>query len=261
MAPPRSVIHFNFLPGPLVFDARPIWSALNKTVESGKLSPQTAEKIHTELDQTALYLGMRHHLMRRTLTELRRADLDIERLMRDVGTVPAGRAGRGVTGEHLDELRDHLLLMTDSFLFEFRSFLELLAAFVYEVLTALNKAPASVEHLSSGDTVAIVSKKGELLPNNFLLYLCDRLGFDTSWYRFLNEHRNFFTHEAAPYCAIEDLMVEPSKFEIIIMKANIIDFDTADAKDYFRLSDLHEVTYGLRDLSSAAQHYLVRVLG
>lgn len=86
------------------------------------------------------------------------------------------------------------------------------------------------------------------------------LGVSKDWYLFLNAHRNFFTHEGAPYCAIEDRMVRPPEFDLLVMKANIHDFASADPSDYFRISECPSVIEGLRSLSAGVQGYLIDAL-
>jgi hypothetical protein len=93
-----------------------------------------------------------------------------------------------------------------------------------------------------------------------LLYLCDRLQLQADWYKFLSLHRNFFTHEAAPYCAVEALPVRPPEFDLIIMRTNIQDFRKADPADYFRVSEFQGIVKGTRLLSAAAQQYLIDVV-
>ncbi|MBW8068251.1 MAG: hypothetical protein GJU73_12540 [Ferrovum sp.] len=40
------------------------------------------------------------------------------------------------------------------------------------------------------------------------------------WFNLLDNHRNFFMHEGAPYIAV-DLSKEPEYFDLLIMKENI----------------------------------------
>jgi hypothetical protein len=87
--------------------------------------------------------------------------------------------------------------------------------------------------------------------------MCDTVAVQTDWYEFLSKHRNFFTHEGAPYCAIEDLMVRPPEFDLIVTKANIQDFQSADPSRYFRISEFQGVASGISALANAAQRYLI----
>ncbi len=118
---------------------------------------------------------------------------------------------RVVKGEELFKDRDKVLFAVDSVLFEFRAYLELIARYVYGVLKGVDRAPSAQATVSSGGAIRIVTKKGDLRAHGFLLYLCDLLFVPVSWYDFLSEHRNFFTHEGAPYIAIEDLARPPEE--------------------------------------------------
>jgi len=50
---PKRVIHINFLPGALLLDARPIWTALNLATTSGKV-PTLSKTLEQELGSIAL---------------------------------------------------------------------------------------------------------------------------------------------------------------------------------------------------------------
>jgi hypothetical protein len=257
---PNSVIHINFIAGPLVFDARPIWTAARQAESQGKLPPQLGQRLFENLGGAAIHLGTRHYVMKRATEELRSALQDIYNLVPEPWSIPTTYGFRVVSGEACEQARDRVLLAIDSFLFEFRAFLDLLARFVYRFLTAIGRGPAGSEQLSSGKTIHITDKGGKLRPHAFLLYISDKLGESTAWYGFLNAHRNFFTHQGAPYCAIEDRMVRPPEFDLLVMKANIHDFQHADPADYFRVSECQAVVNGLQSLSAAAQQYLINTV-
>lgn len=258
---PTSVIHINFIAGPLVFDARPIWTAAIEAEKHGKLQPSLAAHLFNDLGATAIHLGTRHYIMKRATEELKNSLRDIYNLVPEPWAIPATRGFRVVSGTECELSRDRVLMAIDSFLFEFRAFLDLLAQFAYRFLTEISKRPASSQVLTSGKAIMITGPGDKLRPHAFLLYLADVLGVSKDWYLFLNAHRNFFTHEGAPYCAIEDRMVRPPEFDLLVMKANIHDFTSADPRDYFRISECQPVIAGLRSLSGAVQCYLIDALG
>jgi hypothetical protein len=152
------------------------------------------------------------------------------------------------------------LLATDSFLYECRSFLELLARFTYEMLVGIRKKPAPKQRLSTGQTATLIDRGGKLRTHHFLLFLCDQLRIPADWFLFLATHRNFFTHQATPYCAVEEPGTASPKYDLLIMRTNILDFSTADPKDYFRISECSAVPAGLRRLGAALQKHLVSLL-
>jgi len=60
---PKAVIHINFLPGELLFDARPIWTALNLATSKGQV-PTLSKKLGEEPAAMAIHLGTRLHAAR-----------------------------------------------------------------------------------------------------------------------------------------------------------------------------------------------------
>jgi hypothetical protein len=218
-----------------------------------------ADGLPKKYGKTAEHLATRHYLLNQAVNELKSALVDISTLVPDQWfDVPV--EDRAVKGVACERARDRVLLAIDSFLFEFRSYLDLLARFVYGVLVAINKGPSRTEGLASGKSVEILGKSGKLKPHNFLLYLIDLLGLPTDWLSFLAVQRNFFTHEGAPYCAIEDRLERPPVYDLIIMKTNIIDFADADPDSFFRVSECQLVVDGIRALSAATQDYLEKAL-
>ena len=95
--------------------------------------------------------------MKRAIEELKTALTDIYNQIPDSWSVPA--VDRVVKGQTSERARDHVLLATDSFLFEFRAYLDLLARFVHGILAAIGQGPAQIELLSSGQTIQIAGKK------------------------------------------------------------------------------------------------------
>lgn len=259
--PPQSVIHINFIAGPLLFDARPIWAAAREAETQGKIPPNLATHLFSELGDTAVHLGTRHYIMKQATEELKNSLRDIYNLVPEPWAIPSKSGFRVVSGRECELARDRVLMAIDSFLFEFRAFLDLLAQFAYRFLAEIGKRPASSQVLTSGKAIMIAGPGNKLRPHAFLLYLADLLGVSKDWYLFLNAHRNFFTHAGAPYCAIEDRMVRPPEFDLLVMKANIHDFANADPNDYFRVSECQPVIQGLRLLSSGVQRYLIDALG
>jgi hypothetical protein len=259
-SPPKSVIHINFIAGDLIFDARPIWTALRNAEKGGRVSTGLADRLFQEFGGTAIHLGTRNYVMRRAVEELKSALLDIYNQVPQPWSIPTASDFRVIGGNECERARDRALLAIDSFLFEFRAYLDLLARFAHGVLVALGKGPSQTESLSSGKVVELTSKNGKLKPHAFLLYISDKVSMSPDWYEFLSAHRNFFTHGGAPYCAIEDLMERPPKFDLIIMKANIHDFQKADPSDYFRVSECQAIVTGISHLSRAAQQYLSDII-
>jgi len=128
------------------------------------------------------------------------------------------------------------------------------------MLVGVRKKPAPKQQLSTGQTVTLIGGAGKLRTHDFLLFLCDQLHVPADWFLFLSNHRNFFTHKATPYCAVEEPELGPAKYDLLIMRTNILDFSTADPKDYFRISESSAVAAGMRRLGAALQKHLVGLL-
>jgi hypothetical protein len=256
---PKAVIHINFLPGQLLFDARPIWTALNLATSRGKV-PTLSKKLGEYLGATAIHLGTRDYMLRAVIRELNASTKAIWEFIPtavEVASIPNTRVMRG---RAVEEARDRVLLATDSFLYECRSFLDLLARFTYEMLVGIRKKPAVKQQLSSGQTVTLIDRSAKLRTHDFLLFLCDQLQIPADWFLFLATHRNFFTHRATPYCGVEETGSASPKYDLLIMRTNILDFTPADPKDYFRISECSAVARGLNRLGATAQKHLMDVL-
>jgi len=248
MAPPHSVIHFNFPGGQHLFDARPIWRAL-KDKEG---SEPSYIPIPRKFCSAALAIATRGVLMSVAVNKLKTT-------LAEVYSCPeVVQAVHMMQSNDAERMKNEILLFTDATLFEFRSYLDLIANFTYGILSAINKAPDATQTLSSGNVATILDRTGKLRRYDFLLYLCDQLGLANTWLTFLNGDRNLFTHESAPYCAIEFIPGSPPAFNTIIMRTNITDFAVANPEDYFRLSELQSIVDGMLALAPGVQDYLVR---
>jgi hypothetical protein len=257
---PKAVVHVNFLPSTLVFDARPIWSAVMRASRKKRLPADAMERISGTWGNTAIHLATRDGIMRVAVRELRAGMTALCNLVPDTFSLDRLRQLPPLNGKEADNARDIVLFAVDSFLYEFRAFLELLAKFCYGVLSDIGKEPAPKQRLASGREVTVKNRRGKIQPNDFLLYLCDQLSVPALWYEFLTKNRNFFTHDGAPYCAVENLLQVPPAYDVLIMKTNILDFSTASPDDYFRVSDCTKILEGVHQLARAAQHYLIETI-
>jgi len=256
--PPKSVIHINFVVGALIFDARPIWSALRVAEQKGRVTLQTAESIQRKFGRTAIHLGTRHYLLRLAVDELSAALVDVYKLVPGQGP-PTVDGFRVVGGPEWNRERDRALAAVEMFLYEFRAFLELLAKFSFGVLKEIGNLPASAK-LLNGKVIRISTKSGSVRSHEFLQYMCEQLGLSVDWFAFLTDHRNFFTHEGAPYCAIEDRQTTVPEYDLLVMRENIHDFTKARPEDYFRASECQAVVSGIVALSGALQNHVISLL-
>jgi hypothetical protein len=257
---PKAVVHVNFLPTVLVFDARPVWAAVLRASREKRLPADAMERISGAWGSTAIHLATRDGIMRVAVRELKAGMSTLCDLIPVNLSLDSLRQLPPLNGKDADKARDHVLFAIDSFLYEFRAFLELLAKFCYGVLTDIGKEPAQKQRLSSGREVTIKNRHGKIQAHDFLVYLCDQLKVPILWYEFLTKHRNFFTHEGAPYCAVEHLLVAPPEYDLLIMKTNILDFSAASPDAYFRVSDCAAVLEGVHQLAGSAQLYLIETI-
>ena len=79
-------------------------------------------------------------------------------------SIPAVNGIRMLNSRACARARDRALLGIDSFLFEFRAYLDLLARFVHGVLNALDKGPAQTETSSGGTRQDYASQRKAQSP-------------------------------------------------------------------------------------------------
>jgi len=151
---PTAVIHINFAPGILLFDARPIRAALASAAACGRIPAGAAHDLLDGLIEGGLALATRDYAMRLAVQAPKDAIGDLCALIPERWLPPPERL---VRGEDWERKRDRVLLVVDSFLFEFRSHLDVLAHFAYDVLVGIGKSPLPVAMLSSGCRLAFVN--------------------------------------------------------------------------------------------------------
>jgi hypothetical protein len=138
---PQIVIHINFLPEELLFEPRRIWTALSEAERRGTIDSATKERLLFNLGGTAIHLATRDYMVR--------AAKSLQQHFQRLGNLIDGRwierdSIRVIGSKEISVERDFLLLAVDSFLFEFRAYLELLAKFVHELYCRTGQAPLHV---------------------------------------------------------------------------------------------------------------------
>lgn len=258
MAAPKSVIHINFVAGALFFDPRHVWTALRNAERRGAIQTNAATGLESKFGNLALHLGTRNYMIRRAVNEVKAALTEIYNQVPEPWSLPERHGYKVIGGQAAEDARDRVLLATDAFLFELRAYLDLLARFADGIRVGIRKPPPA-RHVHGGKQLKITSD-GRLFPHSLLLWFCDTLAVPTDWYAFLVSHRNFFTHDGAPYCAIEDRLMRPPEFDLLIMRINIHDFRQANPGDYFRVSECQAVVKGVRLPSAAIERHLIALL-
>lgn len=113
--PAKTVVHINFLPGELLFDARPVWAALNNAVTQGRI-PALPNSLAANLGAIAIHLGTRDYVMRYALREMKAAALAMREFIPTASEVDSIPDTRVMRGGAVEEARDRALLSIDSFL-------------------------------------------------------------------------------------------------------------------------------------------------
>jgi hypothetical protein len=179
---PKAVVHVNFLPTILVFDARPVWAAVLRASREKRLPADAMEYISGTWGNTAIHLATRDGIMRVAVRELKAGMSALCDLVPTTLSIDTLRQLPPLKGKDAESARDLVLLAVDSFLYEFRAFLELLATFCYGVLSDIGKEPPQKHCLAMGREVTIRNGSGKMRPNAFLLHLCDQLNVPILWY-------------------------------------------------------------------------------
>ncbi len=138
-----------------------------------------------------------------------------------------------------NDLKYNLLIDIDSILFELNSVCDLMSS-LFEKL-----------YLFSGKSIC-KKKVGLELKKLF-----NKGGFNSDWFQKLDNHRNFFVHEGAPYLAV-DITKGFGEYDLIIMKKNLTKFDDPD--EFLKLSDLNQIVSGFVKAITIIQEKLITTI-
>lgn len=222
-------IHLNELGGdPWVL---PIWASVNDAIKDGKV-----KRIPEELSEQGVYISVRLNMLPRISSRIRG---EVAELIAALGTrteeheFTAKKEGYAFSID--DNLKYQLLIDIDSLLFELNSLCELMAQFF--------------ENLHSLAGVGMPKKNAGLSIKSVL----DSAKQDSSWFVNLDDHRNFFMHNGAPYMAV-DISPNMNGVDVLVMKENLRDF--ADTGKFIRLSEIEQIVGGFMASKPILQAYL-----
>lgn len=229
MAPVTRWIHLEQLGGdPWIL---PIWAAVNEAVRAGRAQPVTPE-----LGELAIHLSTRLNLLPWIA---RRANEGAYSLYRAASNCSEEHqstpSAEGIALRVDDDVKYSLLADLDSLLFELNA--------VCESMLKLFKRV----HAHAG---VPMPKKS---VGTSLRHVLEQAGDDPSWFLKLNTHRNFFSHEGAPYAAI-DTSRAPDDYDLLILKQNVKSFD--DPKTFLRLSEIGGIVNGFNRSRQVLQQHL-----
>ncbi|HUJ21277.1 MAG TPA: hypothetical protein VLX58_07135 [Bryobacteraceae bacterium] len=229
------ILHFNFGIAAVLFDARPVFTAIRVADEAGRI--QVSDSLDRTLHELVLHLATRSQMLVRCLKHL---DGALEPAINSA--VPVG------TEQNFTELGDaeiySLLLFIDCFLFESCAYMEVLKKFVGCVLT-------DVLGISRDN----VRKKFAQIKDR-----SGRVGGKT-WMAFLSNARNHFAHAGTPWIAIDRRRGPEGVRDVVVMRENIKNLADADPATYFyAIRDLDAAWQGLMKTSKNCHDYVLQQL-
>ena len=210
----------------------PIWSAVIEATRSGDIDP-----LPKEVSELGLYISTRLNILPRIIV---RINSEVKELFlaakshENKHEFNSAKQGYAFTID--TNLKYNLLMDIDSILFELNSVCELMVT-LFEKL-----------YFHAGKPI-VKGKVGLEVKR-----LIEKAGQDAGWFQNLDNHRNFFIHEGAPYIAI-DISKGVGKYDLIIMKKNLKSFD--DPKDYIMLSEINQIVHGFALAKSVIQKSLI----
>ncbi|MBU4421087.1 MAG: hypothetical protein KKH84_08810, partial [Proteobacteria bacterium] len=81
-------------------------------------------------------------------------------------------------------------------------------------------------------------------------------GKSSEWFVVLDNQRNFFMHEGAPYFAV-DVTEGPGKYDLLIMRENIKIFH--DHSKFIKLSEINSIMEGFSIAKPIIQKHLIEL--
>lgn len=137
-----------------------------------------------------------------------------------------------------EKLKYNLLIDIDSLLFELNSVCELMASLFFVLYTHIGKNIKKKE-------VGIIIKQ-----------VIEGAGKSSDWFSELDNQRNFFMHEGAPYFAV-DVSEGPGKYDLLFMRENIKIFH--DHSKFIKLSEINAIVKGFAIAKPIIQKHLIEL--
>lgn len=222
-------IHLTMLPGdPWVLQ---IWNAVHQS--------EKGDAITDELRELALSISKRLNILPRIRKSLDERKADICCQVKDHGdehVFSEGSEGYVFTVDN--DLLYRTLADIDSLLFELNSLCELMTKF-FEKLHEL-----AGRELPEADAGRSIKK------------ILEDSGNDGSWFVQLNNHRNLFIHNSAPYIAV-DISNNYPDYDLLIMKEQVEEF--SDPSKFITLSQLNEIVNGFEQAKDLLQRHLINL--
>jgi len=230
---PEKWVHINTKVGdPWIL---PIWSAVNEAEKSLKSKP-IANEVKSQL---GLSISTRLDMLPHIISRINEAVTTVYKATEAHNSEQVFTAQReGYVFDLEKKLTFNLFVDIDSLLFELNSVCELIKNLFFVLYTHSGKAIKKTK-------VGLIIKK--LIEDN---------GIPSDWFLDLDNHRNFFMHEGAPYFAV-DVSRGHGKYDLLIMKENIKTFD--DHSKYFTLSEINSIVQGFLSSKPLIQRHLIEL--
>jgi hypothetical protein len=226
-------LHLNFWPrNPWGYK---ISAAINRAVETGKF-PAAPRKI----GELNLHITTRIDMLRRVTTRITNECKELAKIVSKHGQEHVFTPEHEAYAFSIDEdLKHNLLVDIDSFLFECNACCELVA----EILRlAYEHTGKPIPKKDIGKTMGRILKKS---------------GKDISWFILLDNSRNIFAHNATPYAAVDISEEENRRYDLLIMKRNIRNFE--DEEEFIRLSNFPKIFQGLLESLSIIEAHIAEL--
>lgn len=213
----------------------PIWGALNDAEMSGKAKP-IAKEIKSKLGLSiSTRLDMLPRIIHRINTGVNQVYEETKKHKKEhVSSLNI----EGYSFNVDESLKFNLLIDIDSLLFELNSICELMRNLFFTLYT------------SAGMDIA---KKDAGLQIKKIIEIS---GNSPDWFVQLDNHRNFFLHNAAPYFAV-DVSEGQGKYDLLIMKENIKCFNHHE--QYIALSEIAAIVEGFSNAKPIIQKHLIEL--
>ena len=213
-----------------------VLSIMSRVQHSGSsiLQERWKKSAQSPLIELPLALATKFELMRVTIERL---NAHIRDLSRDFDERPDEVkrfiAARAAYRSQNPRLAFEIVADLDAWIFEFRSTYEILYAFVKEFSSRILDRKVNDEKVLK----AILQAKG----------------YHTDWIDFLNDERNCFIHQTAPWFAIEVTGGTP-QYEIVILRRNVHDLE--HTKNYVRIEKYRAVHKGFFEALQALHDWI-----
>ena len=222
-------VHIQYMAGdPWIL---PIWSAVHAAVVRGASTQPTEE-----MRELGLHLSTRLTMLLRIYRRINEGSTAIRSF---VATRQPHHEStpthEGYAFDLDDDLKFNFLLDLDSLLFELNSVCDLITH-LFELL--YSHAGRPLPTMPAGRAIRSVLAAA---------------GHDTDWFRDLDTHRNFFSHNGAPYFAVD--LSGPAGYDLLIMKKNLRTFE--DKTAFLRLSALEAMARGFETSRHVIKEHLI----